>query len=271
MTLHPFCYPEFKGLKRTLPTLLHFGTLPHILTQDSYENAWDELRDYSGDYLKEEIQAEALVRKIEAFSRFLSVAATTNTELLNFQSIGSDAQVPGRTIREYYSLLEDTLLGKTLEPLQFKASGPKKLDRKFISTSKFYFFDTGVVNALLGRQDVNENSPEFGILFETFIHNELIAYRDYLSKAKDTPIQCWRSPTGNEVDFVIDGSIGIEVKSSQNLSKRAFQGLQKLSELIPIRRKIVVCRERLPRKSQDGIEILPWTHFLELLWNGDLF
>jgi len=171
LLLHPFTAQEL-GEKFDLDQRLQFGGLPPVTLQDGPDDAWRELNDYTGDYLKEEILAEALVRKIDAFSRFLQVAATANGEILNFESVASDAQVPARTIREYFALLEDTLIGSTLEPIQWKGSKA----RKCTATAKFYFFDCGVLNALLKRKHLRSDSPEFGNLFETWIYQELRTY-----------------------------------------------------------------------------------------------
>src|SRR5262245_28668904 len=114
------------------------GSLPPVYLERDASEAWRELLDYAGGYIREEILAEALARKIEAFSRFLPVAAQMNAELLNYEAIASDSQVPARTIREYYAVLEDTLIGRSLLPLRFKGNK----SRKAIATAKFYFFDT---------------------------------------------------------------------------------------------------------------------------------
>lgn len=265
MHLHPFCYPEIReGFE--LEKFLRRGGLPPAFLAPTDGEARAELRDYAGDYLREEILAEAVVRKIDAFSRFLPVAARMNAELINFEAIGSDSQVPSRTVREYYAVLEDTQIGRSLEPLRFK--GVKS--RKAIATAKFYFFDCGALNALLGRDGFSSESPEFGNLFETWVQQELRAYADYRTERDSTELLFWRNPTGSEVDFVVNGEIGIEVKASRMISPRHLQGLRDLNALKRLRRKIVVCRENEPR-TLDGVEILPWREFAERLWAGDLF
>lgn len=260
MHLHPFCYAEIKG-QFNLNRALHLGTLPPVHLQADKSDAWQELRDYSGDYIREEILAEALVRKIEAFSRFLPVAARMNAELLNFEAIASDSQVPARTIREYYALLEDTLIGRTLEPLRLKGAQ----SRKSIATAKFYFFDTGVLNALVGRKTLSDAAPEFGSLFETWVHNEINCYIDYFGD--QDKFQFWRSPIGQEVDFVINDEIGIEVKSSRSITERHLSGLIALDSLQKLKTKIIVCRESQRRNIGD-IQVLPWKDFIEQLWGN---
>ncbi len=262
MTLHPFCYTEIKKDFELLKSL-QFGTLPPIYLLTDANEAWRELQDYTGDYIREEILAEALVRKIEAFSRFLPVAARTNGELLNYEAIASDSQVPARTIREYYSLLEDTLIGRTLEPLRFKGSK----SRKAIATSKFYFFDTGVLNSLIGRKSLSDSTTEFGNVFETWIYNELKRYIDY--SENDSQIQFWRSPIGQEVDLVINGEVAIEIKATSVITDRHLVGLEALGNLKKLKKKLIVCREGQPRKIKD-VQIIPWPQFMEALWGGDI-
>ena len=256
--LFPFSSAELGDLF-DLERCLKFGTLPPVFLADDPE---ETISTYVGDYLREEIQAEALTRKIENFSRFLYQAAMTNTELINFESIGSDAQVPARTIREYYRILEDTLLGSCLEPLQTTGK------RKAVSHSKFYFFDIGVANALLNTFAITDRHPLYGKNFEHFIYNELRAYLSYF-KAK-SKLCFWRTQTGQEVDFVIDGEIAIEAKATKLASERDLKGLSAISSEVPIRRRILISRD-LHRRHLKGVEIFPIHEFVKELWAGKIF
>ncbi len=174
--MHPFNSQELE--KYNLNSVLLHGSIPAIYQSEA---PYQELSDYVGLYLKEEILAEALVRKIENFSRFLGFAATTNGQILNFEQLSQDAQVPARTIREYYQLLEDTLFGTTIYPIK----STKK--RKSSAKGKFYFFDLGVVSALLRRQKLNPKTPEYGSAFEHFILLEIICYKDYMLREAAIP------------------------------------------------------------------------------------
>jgi predicted AAA+ superfamily ATPase len=246
------------GKSFDLERALLYGTLPPVYLSD---DPWNELKSYVGDYLKEEIMAEALSRNIESFARFLQTAAFSNAEILNFEKIGADAQVPARTIREYYSVLEDTLLGSSVEPLQVKKG------RKTVSKSKFYFFDLGVLNSLLDRQTLSPKTPEFGNLFESWVYLELRTYLSY--RGRDESICFWRTNLGQEVDFVINGSVGIEVKSTQQVAERDLQGLLALESETKLKEKFVISRDREPR-TVSGVEILPYAVFIERLWAGEL-
>ncbi len=255
--LHPLVAPEVEYgffLER-----LNIGNLPAILTSVIPEEL---LKAYVGTYLQEEIQAEGLVRNIGSFSRFLSTAGLTNGEQVNFTAVGSDTGIPPRTVREYYHVLEDTLVGYLLPPFQHT---PK---RKPVSTPKFYFFDVGVANTLARRGRIEPGSELFGRALEHLIFLEVRAYLDY--RRLDHPLTYWRSRSQFEVDFMIDDEVGLEVKGKPLVSKRELKGLQALSEDLTLRRKIVVCLEREPRRTADGVEVLPVETFLRRLWAGEI-
>lgn len=154
-----------------------------------------DLDAYTGTYLQQEIVAEGATRNVPAFSRFLQAAALCNATLVNFTNIANDAQVPRTTVYEYFEILKDTLLLHEVPAWQWS----KK--RKPLVSSKYYFFDVGVVSALQGRL-VKLGTPEFGAAFETWLLHELIAYRDYVS---GEAVNYWRSTSGFEVDFIING------------------------------------------------------------------
>lgn len=263
--LHPICYPELekKTLKNWLEKLT-IGGLPSIL-QSTEPQA--DLKDYVGLYLREEIQAEGLSRSIENFSRFLDFAALMNTEQINYTAIGSDAQLSPTTVRDYFEVLDDTLIGHTLPAFL----STKK--RKAMATSKFYFFDCGVVNAIIGRSEVALHTPEFGKMLEQAIFIEIKTYLDYQNSTKK--IEYWRSTSQFEVDFLIYDHlkkvVAIEVKASPNPGKKDFKGLLALEEEVELERKIVVCNTDTARKTKEGVEIMPILDFLERLWTGKLF
>ncbi len=256
--LLPFVSAELDAFD--LQRALRYGTLPPVYLSDEPE---EELAAYVGTYLREEVQAEALSRNIENFSRFLHQAALGSGELLNFEAVGRDAQVPARTIREYYTVLEDTLLGHMLTPLQ--TSGK----RKAVSRGKFYLFDIGAVHALTGAYQVQPQTAAYGKAFEHLIGQELFAYQQYF--APRSALNFWRDVKQAEVDFVLDQGTAIEVKATEAVHDRQLKGLHAITEQrdFPIQRRIVVCQEPEPR-FVDGIEILPWQDFLQQLWSHQL-
>jgi len=260
--LWPFTYAELSAGRKPLfdlQKILTHGSLPPVYFSPSPAQ---ELEDYAGAYLKEEIQAEAIVRKIENFSRFLRVAALTNAKLVNFNEVARDAQVPPRTIIEYFNILEDTLLGNMVPPFRHAAS------RKAYSMGKFYFFDIGVANSLAGIAQVPRATPAYGDALEHLVYLELKAYKSYKNKAE--PIQFWRTYEGNEVDFVVGDSIGIEVKATEMAHAGHLKGLSNLDGQHRLKRKIVVSSDARKR-SLGGVEIIPVLEFLGMLWAGEIF
>lgn len=235
------------------------GLLPsHYLSPDPEM----DLKGYVHDYLKEEIQAEALTRNLPAFSRFLQSAAATNGMLLNYSNAAREAGVSVKTIREYYQILEDTLIGRQLPPWR------KGKKRRLIETSKFFFFDTGMVSALLGYTSLTPGTREYGRAFEHFILQECWAYRHY--SRKDFPISFWRTAGGSEVDLILgEADAALEIKSATDVGER-IRGLHLFREEAACKKSFIVSREPQPRKIRPEITVLPWRMFCEMLWAGEI-
>lgn len=257
LRLHPLISAELDYDR--LNDRINFGSLPSIIDSE-YKSK--DLQSYVGSYLKEEIRAEGLSRSIEDFSRFLEVAGLTNGKQINYTEAGSDAQVSPRVIREYYSILEDTLVGFTLNPYQ------KLIKRKPVSSGKFYLFDTGVSNVLSKSGNIEEGSNQYGGALEHLIFLELRAFIDY--NLLDMPLHFWRTTSLLEVDFLVDGKIAIEVKAGRSASKRDYKHLLSLREDIRLDRMILVCNEKEPRKTSEGVEIMPVNEFLKALWANQI-
>ncbi len=254
---HPLCYAEL-GDDLNLHKALSYGLLPSMyLDEDPVES----LEVYAGTYLKEEVVAEGAARNIPAFSRFLEVAALHNGQLINYTNVANDSQVAVSTVRDYYQVLEDTLLGRQL----LAWTGSKK--RKAIAASKFYLFDAGVARILQGKRTLEQNSADFGEAFETFICHELQSYIDYVHAGR-LDLNYWRSTSSFEVDFILGRKTAIEAKASKNVTPKMLKGLKALQEEKFARRHICVCLEKVPRKV-EGVEILPYRHFLQALWQGE--
>jgi uncharacterized protein len=246
-------YRELKGgfdLNRAIGS----GLLPSIYFSD---NPGADLKAYAGTYLQQEIVAEGAARNIPAFSRFLGVAAFCNATIVNFTNVANDAQVARTTVYEYFDILKDTLL---LHELPAWRQSKK---RKPIASSKYYFFDVGILATLQGRE-FRPRTPEFGEAFETYLMHELICYRDYVS---EEPLSYWRSTSGFEVDFIIGDHTAIEVKAKQNLSPVDLKSLNALSEEKKLKRYLCVSMEPRRRRIGDVI-VLPYKEFLEELWGG---
>ncbi len=251
--LHPLTYRELKG-GFDLNRVIESGLLTSIYLSD---NPGGDLKAYAGTYLQQEIVAEGAARNIPAFSRFLGVAAFCNAMIVNFTNVANDAQVARTTVYEYFDILKDTLL---LHELPAWRQSKK---RKPIASSKYYFFDVGILATLQGRE-FRPRTPEFGEAFETYLMHELICYRDYVS---EEPLSYWRSTSGFEVDFIIGGHTAIEVKAKQNLSPVDLKSLNAISEEKKLKRYLCVSMEPRRRRIGDVI-VLPYKEFLEELWGG---
>lgn len=245
------------GLDR-IADMLQRGGLPGIIDSPL---SWELLKSYIGAYLREEVQAEALTRSIESFTRFLDVAAHFNAEQINYTKIGSDAEVPPRTIRDYVRILEDTLILHTLSPF-------KDRKRKTAATEKVYFFDVGVANALALRRELSEGSPEYGKALEQLVFLELKAALSY--RRLDSALTYWRTQTNVEVDFLIDDRIAIEVKGTGKVGSGDTRPLRVLDEELTLKRRIIVCLENDRCIIEGNIEVLPIRDFCEELWEGGL-
>ncbi len=237
-----------------LDRYLQYGGLPQVY---SSKYPVEELKAYVKTYLYEEIQSEALARNIPSFSRFLEVAALFNGELINFTNIGSDSQLSPSTVREYYRLLEDTLMGFMLQPWT------KSKKRKAIQTAKFYFFDTGVVSTLARTETLDRNSDLYGKAFEHFIGMELKAYLSYRRLSDE--LTFWRSINGQEVDFIIGNHTAIEVKSTKKVDEKHLKGLRALREENYFKKYYLISHDAIPQ-TIHGIICRPWKTFLEELW-----
>jgi predicted AAA+ superfamily ATPase len=230
------------------------GLLPPVYFSDDPPA---DLKAYSGSYLQEEIVAEGATRNVPAFSRFLHVAAQANGTVVNFTNIANDAQVPRTTVYEYFEILKDTLLLHELPAWTIS----KK--RKPLVSSKYYFFDVGVVASLQGRE-FRPGTTEFGEAFETLLMHELICYRDY---EQGDPLSFWRSASGYEVDFIIGDHTAVEVKAKRNVGDSDLRSLRALAEEGKMKHYICVALE-IRRRKVGNIMILPFAEFLGELWAG---
>jgi predicted AAA+ superfamily ATPase len=240
---------------------LNRGLIPsHYLAPDARRF----LRSYLNDYLKQEILDEGLTRNMPAFSRFLEAVGYSHGELINFANIARDTGVDSRTVREYYQILVDTLVGRYVEPYSRRSS------RQVITrAAKFYLFDVGVAGAITDRRIPEARGEQFGKALEHFILMELAAHAAYTEL--DYRIRFWRTKSGQEVDFVLgDGEVAIEVNGSSRIDRTDLKGLKAFADDHKPKHSFVVCTEDQPRLTDDGIRILPWRHFLEKLWAGEI-
>jgi predicted AAA+ superfamily ATPase len=252
--MHPLTYREL-GNQFNLFKAIERGLLPSIYLSD---DPHADLEAYAGSYLQQEIVAEGVTRNVPAFSRFLKVAALCNGTVVNFTNVSNDAQVPRTTVYEYFEILKDTLLLYELPAWR------KSKKRKPLTSSKYYFFDVGVVATLQGRQ-FRPGTPEFGEAFETYLMHELVSYSDYIS---GEPLSYWRSTSGFEVDFILGDHTAVEVKAKENVSAHDLKSLRAFAEEKKLKRYLCVSLEPR-RRNLENVTILPLREFLEALWGRE--
>lgn len=259
-TFYPFVnheIPDFDIVKA-----VNQGMLPrHYLASE--KNYWDLLQAYVSVYLKEEIKAESLVRNLSSFNRFLDAAALTDGEMVNYNNIASDCGVDAKTAKEYFSILEETLIGYMVPAYT------KTVKRKVRQSPKFYFFDVSIPNYLLGRRMMQPGSDSFGHAFEHLVIQELIAYLGY--RRVQNALSYWHTYNGYEVDAVLgDAEVAIEIKATNEVQHRHLHGLKAFKEEHPDARLVVVSLDPNPR-LMNGVEIMPATYFFRQLWDEKIF
>ncbi|GMU54056.1 MAG: hypothetical protein AMXMBFR33_32020 [Candidatus Xenobia bacterium] len=249
------------GQQFDLIRMLNHGYLPRHYLEDQPAPL---LRAYVNDYLKEEVAAEGLVRNLSAFANFLQMAALGDTETLSYSNIARDCGVSGPTVKEYYQILVETLLGRLLPAFVRR---PK---RRVQHAPKFYFADVGAVNHLTRRGELRPATELFGKAFENWLAHELSAYGSYSGLHPE--LSYWRLSTGAEVDFVLnDAEIAIEAKAVSSVHSEHLKGLRQFRFEQPgVKQLYMVSLERLPRRTEDGILILPAAEFATRLWEGDI-
>ena len=250
------------GREFDLDQMLNHGYLPRIYLSDEPRRL---LNSYVADYLKEEVAAEGLVRTLPVFSGFLNIAALSDAEIVNFSTIARECGVSSHTVKGYFGILEDTLLGRWLPAYTRR---PK---RRVIGAPKFYFADAGVVNHLARRGELHRGSELYGKAFENWVFHELCAHNAYTETF--ATLSHWRLASGIEVDFVInDMQLAIEVKATSKITADHLKGLRSRAQDHPrIKQRVVVCLEAKSRRTEDGILILPAGDFTDRLAAGSLF
>ncbi len=238
---------------------LSFGTLPGIYTESETTERKKTLRSYTATYLKEEIQAEALTKNIEGFARFLHVAASAATQFLDIKKLSDQALINPQTTRRYFEILEDTLIVHRLP--SFAKSARKRL----IQHPKYFFFDNGVLNALLGSFAISADRK--GMLFEHLFVTQVLhslAARDEF----EYRLSNYRTEHGAEVDLILerhDDVLAIEIKASNNVGKFDLTGLKSFADFHGKNIRQIVAYLGDERRQIDDVEIWPWQKLLKEL------
>ena len=225
-------------------------------------NARNRMRAYIDLYLKEEIIEEALVQNVDEFVRFMEVAAIMDGEILNYENVASDCEVSANTVKAYYKILVDTLLG-------FEVSAYRKvIKRKLYKSPRFYYFDVGIANHLTKRYHLAPKTPEYGHAFEHLIMQEIVAYLGYTNS--DEELTYWHTYENLEVDAVIgDARVAIEIKSKEHIDHDDKKGVTEFAKEHPLAKQIIVSKDRISRRSGD-VDLYYVTDFFKALWAGEI-
>lgn len=257
-TLFPLVWPEVDDFE--IDRAVQNGMIPrHYMVAD----ATDRIEGYVDVYLKEEIQEEALVQDIDVFSRFMEVAAISDGEMINYENIASDCGIAAKTVKAYFQILKDTLIGYEIPAYR------KVIKRRLVQAPRFYYFDVGLTNYLLGRNSLKRGTADYGHAFEHYVIQEIIAYKGY-SRSSEI-ISYWHTYTHIEVDIIIgDAKVAVEIKSCEEVKTKHKSGLKAFKEEHPDARLILVSLDPITRISDD-IELLYVTDFFKMLWDGEIF
>ena len=259
-TLYPFIPQELKK-DYSLESVLEYGSIPLIFSSEEQKQ---KLKAYVHSYLREEVQAEALVKDLPSFIRFLRIAAMLHGQELSLSSIARDAGVKRPTVENYFSILEDTLLTHRLYPYE---AGIRVKEKKH---PKFYWIDAGLVRALKEEWGAIHASDR-GPLFEGLVFTVLKTYQSYTNAFDE--MYYWSTPS-LEVDFLIKKDsffYAIEVKSSSRVRQEDFDGLRAIVDLKKLKKRILVYPNIDTQKTEDGIEVMSFARLNELLDSGELF
>ncbi len=232
---------------------LRDGTLPGIVGVEDPADREQDLEDYVLTYLEEEIRAEAAVRNLGSFARFLELAAAESGGILNFRKMASEIGIAHTTIASYYRILEDCLIGERVEPL---SSSPTR--KRLTRSDRFLFFDLGV-RRVAAREHPAVPASRQGLLFEQFVGMELLRAS---RTRRDTRIRFWRDPSGPEVDWIVEREgclIPVEVKWTETPLRRQTRHVELfLNEYPGAERGYVVCRTPRALKLSDRVWAIPW-------------
>lgn len=267
--LFPLTYLEIIQAKPEIPLadLLQFGSLPAVLFKmESKDQKVKFLQAYAQTYLKEEIWLEQFIRKIDPFRKFLEVAAQANGQIINFSNIAKDVGVDDKTIKQYYSILEDTLMGFYLET--YHDSTRKRVTSK----PKFYFFDTGICRALCRRLSVplTPGTSEYGLSFEHFIILECLRLASYYYP--EYKFSYLRTKDDVEIDLIVERpglpTLCIEIKSAVQVRAEKLLAFQKLATSLGEIEAICISQEKHSKKIGD-ITVYNWSDALRKFFVAD--
>lgn len=237
---------------------LRYGNLPLVVSSEVQQ---ETLESYALTYLREEIKAEALVKNLQGFSRFLQVAALMHGQILNISAVSRDCGVSRTTVQGFFEILEDTLVGSFLPAYQSKQKVRE------VKHPKFYFFDSGVLRALK-KQSGSIDDDEKGFLFEGLVHACLLGYNSYLRIYDELSFWAPLDAKSLEVDFFLRQGreiIAVEVKAKKTIRVQDLKGLTAAKELANVKKRYLVYMGKEKQIFDQDILVLPFEDFCQLL------
>lgn len=257
--MDPFSLQEAPA--KDLNERLFYGSLPGILAVKNQSDRETDLESYVTTYLEEEIRAEAAVRNLGDFARFLELSASESGSIINLRKLSQEIGVSHTTIGAYYQILEDCLIAERIEPLT-----QSKTRKKLTKSDKYLFFDLGV-RRIAAHEGIRPPRETIGTLFEQFIGLELL--RSAHIKGHGTKIRFWRDPDGPEVDWIIDTEgifIPLEIKLTQNPASNDIRHLEVfLSEYKSAKTGFLICQVPRKIKLSEKVFALPWQSIAQIL------
>jgi predicted AAA+ superfamily ATPase len=252
--LFPLTFTELKN-DFQLETALTWGTLPELCTIQDESEKIRFLQSYTDTYIQEEIVAEQIIRKLPPFRRFLDSAAQMNGKIINYSKIASEISTDVSNVKNYYEILEDTLLGFKL------SSYHRSIRKRQLQSPKFYWFDTGVVRSLAKQlgPEVQKSTSYYGELFESFIINQVKTGLEY--QVGQFSLSYLRTKDDAEIDLIIERpgfkTICLEIKSGNHVRREEFTNLKKLSEDI-VNSECYCLYDGKEKLDYNGVVVLPW-------------
>ncbi|MFH1692203.1 MAG: AAA family ATPase [Candidatus Omnitrophota bacterium] len=256
--MDPFSLQEAPA--KDLNERLFYGSLPGIIAVKNQSDRETDLESYVTTYLEEEIRAEAAVRNLGDFARFLELSASESGGIINLRKLSQEIGVSHTTIGAYYQILEDCLIAERIEPLT-----QSKTRKKLTKSDKYLFFDLGV-RRIAAHEGTRLPRETMGMLFEQFIGLELL--RGAHIKGRGTKIRFWRDPDGPEVDWIIDTEgifTPLEIKLTQNPASNDIRHLEVfLSEYESAKTGFVICQVPRKIKLSEKVFALPWQSIVQI-------
>lgn len=257
--MDPLSLKEFPA--KDLNERLIYGSLPGILSVQPLLDREADLESYVTTYLEEEVRAEAVVRNLGDFARFLELAACESGGIINLRKLSQEIGVSHTTIGAYYQILEDCLIAERIEPLTIS-----KTRKKLTKSEKYLFFDLGV-RRLAAREGTRLSRDTMGLIFEQFIGLELLRFAHV--GGRGIKIRFWRDPDGPEVDWVIDNDgayTPLEVKLTSNPASADIRHLEIfLSEYKTAKQGFLICQVSRKLKLSEKVLAIPWQEIGEIL------